>query len=243
MTKEIALEVKDVCVTYQSVKKASIRDILKNRQERKTVNALRSVSFAVEKGEILGIIGENGSGKSTLLRTIAGAFVPDSGTIDKHGLNCSLLAIGIGFNNNLSGRENIVLSGLLLGIPMGEIKEKEDMIIEYSELGDFIDYPVRTYSSGMYSKLAFSITALLKTDIILIDEILSVGDEQFRKKSQDTILEMIADENRTVILVSHNLEQIRSFCSTVLWLSHGEIRASGDPDTVIGQYLRSIKKK
>lgn len=136
----------------------------------------------VREGEILGIIGKNGCGKSTTLNALAGIFSPDSGTIDLHGHSISLLSIGVGFQREMTGRENITLSGMLLGFSEEQVKEKEAEIVEFAELGDFIDMPVRTYSSGMYSKLAFSITAILETDIMLIDEVLSVGDQKFKKK-------------------------------------------------------------
>ena len=140
------------------------------------------MSFNVPKGNILGIVGKNGSGKSTMLNAIAGIFAPDSGTIDLKGNSVSLLSIGVGFQRELTGRENIILSGMLLGFSEKAVRERMEEIIEFSELGKFIDAPVRTYSSGMYSKLAFSITAILETDIMLIDEVLSVGDARFKKK-------------------------------------------------------------
>lgn len=181
---EIAIEVKDVKVAYRSMKSFSIKKSLgKIRQRRDYYEALKGVSFEVPKGKIVGIIGKNGSGKSTLLRTIAGVFSPDEGTVNTFGNRLSLLAIGIGFQANLSGLENIYLSGLLLGFTEKEIKKRLPEIIEFSELGDFIYKPVQTYSSGMYSKLAFSITAILDTEIILIDEVLSVGDINFRARA------------------------------------------------------------
>ena len=181
---EIAIEVKDVKVAYRSMKSFSIRkNPGKIRQRRDYYEALKGVSFQVARGKIVGIIGKNGSGKSTLLKTIAGVFSPDEGTVNTFGSRLSLLAIGIGFQSNLSGLENIYLSGLLLGFTEKEIKERLPEIIEFSELGGFIYKPVQTYSSGMYSKLAFSITAILDTEIILIDEVLSVGDINFREKS------------------------------------------------------------
>ena len=184
MMKEIAIEVSNLCVDYIPYKKTSIQKSLFKKKEKRidVIHAVQNLSFSLDKGEILGIVGKNGSGKSTLLRTIAGIFVPDSGSIDLKGHSVSLLSIGVGFTPEISGRENIILSGMLLGFDEKTIRDKMERIIEFSELGKFIDYPVRTYSSGMYSKLAFSITATLETDIILIDEVLSVGDERFKKK-------------------------------------------------------------
>lgn len=240
-----ALEIKDVYLTYKSVKTSSIKRFFSSNKKGtdNIVHAINGVSLNVEKGDILGIIGQNGSGKSTLLRMIAGVFVPDSGTIDLKGNTCSLLAIGIGFIPNLTGRENIVLSGMLLGFSKEEIAEREDEIIEYSELGSFIDSPVRTYSSGMYSKLAFSITATLRTDILLIDEVLSVGDEHFKKKSYETMQRLIKEENRTVIIVSHTLDQLKENCTRVAWLDEGRIREIGDPEEVIEAYREEQRKK
>ena len=175
------------------------RNLLKRDAEKAEVfEAVRGVSFDVSKGEILGIIGKNGSGKSTLLRAIAGVFSPNRGTIDLKGHSVSLLSLGVGFKDTLTGRDNIFLSGMLLGFHKEQIREKEEAIIEFSELGKFIDMPVKTYSSGMYSKLAFAITSSLETDIMLVDEVLSVGDEHFKKKSMARMEELIGDKNRTV---------------------------------------------
>lgn len=236
---KLAIEAKDVHVTYRSVARGSIKRLLHAQDNAGVIHAVRGVSFEVGRGEILGIVGQNGSGKSTLLRTIAGIFSPDSGSIDLHGNSCSLLAIGVGFIPNLSGRENIMLSGLLLGFTEQEVRAREQEIIEYSELGEFIDYPVRTYSSGMYSKLAFSITAMLKTDILLVDEILSVGDEHFKTKSFETMQRLIQEDERTVVIVSHALEQMREVCTRVMWLEEGRIVRMGDTDEVIDAYRES----
>jgi ABC-type polysaccharide/polyol phosphate transport system ATPase subunit len=190
----------------------------------------------VEKGEILGIIGKNGSGKSTLLRAMAGVFSPNEGEIDLKGNSVSLLSLGVGFKDTLTGRENIFLSGMLLGFKEQEIKDREQLIIDFSELGDFIDRPVKTYSSGMYSKLAFAITSNLETDIILIDEVLSVGDEHFQKKSLARMEELINDKNRTVVIVSHNIATLRKLCNRVMWMNDGIIEKIGDVDTVLDTY-------
>ena len=181
----IAIHIEKLNVKYKELQSFSIRQTLfKGGAGRsKYFHALKDVDLDVAEGEILGIIGKNGSGKSTLLNTVAGIFAPDSGTIDLGGRKISLLSIGVGFEKALTGRENIMLNGLLLGFTEHDIKDKMDKIIEFSELGNFVDKPVKTYSKGMYSKLAFSITAFLEADIILIDEVLSVGDEHFKKKS------------------------------------------------------------
>lgn len=234
----IAIEVKDLSVKYKELKKMTIKQSLLhfklNRTE--TFEALKGVSFTVEKGKILGIVGKNGSGKSTMLRAIAGIFSPDSGTIDLKDNSISLMSIGTGFQNKLTGFENIILAGLLMGFSEEQIRAKAPEIIEFAGLGDFIYKPVRTYSSGMYSKLAFSITALLETDIMLIDEVLSVGDIQFRRKSGDKMREIIADENRTVVIVSHSMGTLLELCDEILWLHDGVVKEIGDPQTVINHY-------
>lgn len=205
-----AIEVKDLKITYKCVKSLSMRKSLFHLRKSKleVYEALRGISFEVKKGEIMGIVGNNGSGKSTLLRAIAGIFSADSGSIELESDSVSLLSIGVGFQKKLSGRENIILSGMLLGFSEQEVRDKMDEIIEFANLGKFIDMPVKTYSSGMYSKLAFSITAVLETDIMLIDEVLSVGDAKFKKKSYKKMQELIMDENRTVVIVSHSTETL-----------------------------------
>lgn len=166
----------------------------------------------------------------------AGIFAPDSGTIDLKGNSVSLLSIGVGFQRELTGRENIILSGMLLGFSEKAVRERMEEIIEFSELGKFIDAPVRTYSSGMYSKLAFSITAILETDIMLIDEVLSVGDARFKKKSYNKMKQLISDENRTVVMVSHDTKTLDGLCDEILWLHDGEIKMYGNTKEVLEKY-------
>lgn len=237
MKKDIAITVNNLHICYRGLKKTSIRSSwtrLKNKIE--IFEALKGVSFEIEEGKILGIIGKNGSGKSTMLRAIAGIFSPDKGSVDLHGHSVSLLSIGVGFNMKLTGRENIYLSGMLLGFSEEEIAKKEKEIIKFADIGDFIYKPVKTYSSGMYSKLAFAITAILETDIMLIDEVLSVGDINFREKSYNKMKELISDDKRTVIIVSHSLGTIKELCDEVLWLNDGKIIEIGKPDDVIPKY-------
>ena len=242
---EIAITVKDLVVRYRKLNKFSIKKQLLKKHYKdkgpKTFEAIKGISFEVPKGEILGIIGKNGSGKSTLLRTLAGIFSADEGIVDMHGYNVSLLSIGVGFQKELSGRENIYLSGMLLGFKEEEIKKKADEIIDFSELGDFIDMPVNTYSSGMHSKLAFSITAILETDIMLVDEVLSVGDEKFKKKSYAKMQSLISNKDRTVVIVSHSLGSLEKLCTSVLWLHEGEIKMIGKPKDVIAKYREFMK--
>ena len=236
--KEIAIEVKDVRIHYKLMKNFSIqRNLLKRNADKPEIfEAVRGVSFDVEKGEILGVIGKNGSGKSTLLRSIAGVFSPNEGTIDLKNHSVSLLSLGVGFKDSLTGRDSIFLSGMLLGFNESEIKQKEEAIVEFSELGEFIDLPVKTYSSGMYSKLAFAITSNLETDIILVDEVLSVGDEHFQKKSMSRMEELITDKSRTVIIVSHSIETLERLCNRVIWMNDGSIKQMGETKIVLDQY-------
>ncbi|RHU41221.1 ABC transporter ATP-binding protein [Blautia sp. TF11-31AT] len=233
-----AIEVKDLKITYKCVKSLSMRKSLFRLRKSKleVYEALRGISFEVKKGEIMGIVGKNGSGKSTLLRAIAGIFSADSGSIELESDSVSLLSIGVGFQKKLSGRENIILSGMLLGFSEQQVRDKMDEIIAFANLGKFIDMPIKTYSSGMYSKLAFSITAVLETDIMLIDEVLSVGDAKFKKKSYKKMQELIMDENRTVVIVSHSTETLEKLCTSLLWLHEGEIKMQGDTKTVLDAY-------
>ena len=235
---DYAIEVKDLCIQYKGLKSFSIKkNLLKGRRAKaEVVEAVKNISFQLKKGEILGIIGKNGSGKSTLLRAIAGIFSPNSGTINLHGNSVALLSIGVGFQKELSGRDNILLSGLLMGFSEKQVQEKTDEIIEFSELGRFIDSPVRTYSSGMYSKLAFSVTAILETDILLIDEVLSVGDSRFKKKSYSKMKELISARDRTVVIVSHDSKAVADLCTKVLWINDGEFVRFGDTKEILAEY-------
>lgn len=238
MERENAIDVKDLHISYKCLKSFSIKKSLLQLKKTKAevYEAVRGVSFSVPKGEILGIVGKNGSGKSTMLRAIAGIFSPDEGSIDLHGNSVQLLSIGVGFQKKLTGRENILLSGMLLGFSEEQVRAKIDEIIEFANLGKFIDMPVKTYSSGMHSKLAFSITAILESDIMLIDEVLSVGDAKFKKKSFNKMKELISNEDRTVLIVSHNSQTIRQLCTSVLWLHEGELRMIGKTDEVLEAY-------
>ena len=240
---EYAITVKDLKIRYKSVQAYSIKKSLLRLKgvEAKAFEAVRGISFEVKQGEILGITGKNGSGKSTLLRALAHIFSADEGSIDLHGHSVSLLAIGVGFKNEMTGRENIMLSGMLLGFSEKEVQERMEDIIEFAGLGEFIDMPVRTYSSGMYSKLAFSITAILETDIMLIDEVLSVGDEKFKKKSYEKMKSLISQRNRTVVIVSHSLKTLEELCDRVMWMHEGKIVKIGEPVEVLNEYREFMK--
>ena len=244
MEKKHAIEVKDLVISYQNLKKTSIKKTLLHlkRQKPDRFVAVKGISFYVREGEILGIIGKNGSGKSTTLNALAGIFSPDSGSIDLNGHSISLLSIGVGFIREMTGRENITLSGMLLGFTEEQVKAKEQEIIDFAEIGEFIDMPVRTYSSGMYSKLAFSITAILETDIMLIDEVLSVGDQKFKKKSYEKMKSLISNKDRTVVIVSHSIETLKQLCDTVMWMHEGQIKRIGDPDEVLDEYVAFMEK-
>lgn len=234
--KDIALEASHVSVCYRNLRSISFhQDFLKKRNRDEVIRAVDDVSFYIEKGKILGVVGSNGAGKSTLLRSIAGIFQPDEGEIDTHENRVSLMAIGIGFNADNTGRENILRSGMLLGCSQEYIDEKIEEIIEFSELGEFIDRPVRTYSSGMYSKLSFSVTAILDTDIMLVDEVLSVGDEHFRKKSYKKMEDLMMG-NRTVLIVSHATDTLNKFCDDVMWLDKGRVVKIGPTEEILQEY-------
>ena len=244
MEEKHAIEVKDLVISYQKLKKTSIKKTLLHlkRQKPDRFVAVKGISFYVREGEILGIIGKNGSGKSTTLNALAGIFSPDSGSIDLNGHSISLLSIGVGFIREMTGRENITLSGMLLGFTEEQVKAKEQEIIDFAEIGEFIDMPVRTYSSGMYSKLAFSITAILETDIMLIDEVLSVGDQKFKKKSYEKMKSLISNKDRTVVIVSHSIETLKQLCDTVMWMHEGQIKRIGDPNEVLDEYVAFMEK-
>lgn len=238
---EVVISVKDVKIRYRFLKKISLLKSmfsLKKFAKTEYFEAVKGISFDVKRGQILGIVGKNGSGKSTLLRAIAGIFSPDEGSIDLHGHSISLMSIGVGFNGALTGRENIYLSGTLLGFSREQINEKIDDIIEFSELGKFVDRPVKTYSSGMHSKLAFSITAILETEIMLVDEVLSVGDAKFKKKSYDKMKSLIEDSNRTVIIVSHSTDALQKLCDSILWIHDGEFKMMGKTEEVLPEYIK-----
>jgi len=203
--------------------------------------ALRHVSFTVERGETVGIIGRNGSGKSTLLRVIAGVYPPDEGRVSVDGDVSTLFSLGAGFNQELSGLDNIYLDGIMMGLTKKKIDGIIDNIIGFAELGDFIDMPVRTYSSGMRARLGFSIAMNSDRDIVLIDEIMSAGDAAFRQKADAEMNRIIGE--RTVIIVSHNMSSIEKFASKVIWLNKGVLAAMGEPKEVIEQYLAESKVK
>ena len=202
--------------------------------------ALKNVNFEVAKGDRVGILGLNGAGKSTLLKVIAGVFKPSEGKIIKNGRLVPLLELGAGFESQYTGRENIYLYGAMLGYSKSFIEEKFDEIVEFSELKDFIDVPIKNYSSGMKARLGFSIATLVSPDILILDEVLSVGDAKFRKKSEKKVLSMF-DKGVTVLFVSHSLAQVQRLCNKAMILEKGKLIAYGDIDTIAEQYQKMIE--
>ncbi len=201
--------------------------------------ALKGISFTTEQGESIGIIGKNGAGKSTLLSLILGTIYPTKGEIKVSQKITPLLDIGAGFHPDLTGRENIIINGVLLGLTKDEIMEKVEDIVAFSEIKEFIDMPVRTYSGGMYLRLGFSVAIHTDPKLLLIDEILSVGDEAFQKKSREALLRLIKG-GVTTIYVSHNLSAVKEICNRAIWLDGGEIRGEGEPEKVVEEYLKCL---
>ncbi len=197
--------------------------------------ALSHVSFEVKKGETLGLIGRNGAGKSTLLKVISGILKPTEGAVKVNGNIVPMLELGSGFDFDLTGRENIFLNGAILGYSEEFLRAKYDEIVAFSELGQFIEVPIRNYSSGMLARLAFSIATVVSPEVLIVDEILSVGDAQFQEKSRKRMLELMGG-GTTVLFVSHSIDQVREMCSQVLWLEHGAIKTIGKADEVCSVY-------
>ena len=208
---------------------------LKGQSNYQTFWALKDVSFEVNKGEVIGIIGRNWSGKSTLLKIISGLFRPSEGKISVKGRIVPMLELGSGFDPELTGRENVFLNGAILGYTEAFLKEQFDDILEFSELGDFIDMPLKTYSSGMMMRLAFSVATIVQPEILIVDEILAVGDEAFQRKSRAKMLELMGG-GTTVLYVSHSLDQIRELCNRVVWLDHGKVVMQGEAAEVCDAY-------
>jgi len=209
-----------------------------HRPSKEDFLALQDVSFTVEEGEVLGIIGRNGAGKSTLLKILSRITSPTSGRAVLRGRTASLLEVGIGFHPELTGRENIFLNGSLLGMSRREVQRKFDEIVSFSEIEKFLDTPIKFYSSGMYVRLAFSIAAHLEPEILIIDEVLAVGDAAFQKKSLGK-MSSVAKEGRTVLFVSHNLVSVKALCDLALLLHEGEVVKKGSVDSVLDQYRRN----
>jgi teichoic acid transport system ATP-binding protein len=244
----LAVRVKDLSITYRTTfeRKPTLKQAIirfgRGQRAVKEVEAIKDVSFEVHNGTAMGIIGSNGAGKSTLMRAMAGILPPTTGSIEVWGKASTLLALGVGFNQNLSGRENIILGGLAAGLSRKEVEERADDVAEWTELGDFIDMPMRTYSSGMSARVGFSVAVHMHPDILMIDEALSTGDAHFREKANAKMAEL-RDSARAMFLVSHGLSNIKEMCSEVMWLDHGHLMMQGDPDEVITAYMEFVKVK
>ena len=242
------IRVEKVSVTYRTSeeRRPTLRSTLLRlgRRERvvREVQALKEVSFEVPHGQVLGIVGVNGAGKSTLMRTVAGILPPTEGRVEVEGRVSTLLALGVGFNKKLTGRENVILGGLAAGLTRDALQSKYDEIVEFAELEEFMDMPMQTYSSGMYGRLAFSVAVNMDPDILLIDEALSVGDARFKRKSFEKMRELCG-EDRTILLVSHALGSIEELCDSALWIHKGELRMWDDPGRVVKTYTRFLDVK
>ena len=214
--------------------------LMKREIEHNEFWALQDISFDVEKGERIAILGLNGAGKSTLMKVIAGVLKPTTGTVTKEGVIAPLIELGAGFDMQYTGRENIFLYGAILGHSRKYMEEKYDEIVEFAELGEFIDVPLKNYSSGMRARLGFSIATVINPDILILDEILSVGDAKFKKKSEKKIMDMI-DSGVTVLFVSHNIEQVKKICNKAMILEKGHMKMFGELDEVVAVYEESVK--
>lgn len=240
---EVIVSVKNVSMEFRlaedkvtSLKEFVTKTLTKELTYKKFV-ALNNISFQVKKGEVLGIIGGNGAGKSTILKLISGIYKPTRGEVSCHGTIVPMLELGSGFDMDLTGRENIFLNGAILGYSEEFLLRTYEEILNFSELHDFIDVPLRNYSSGMMMRLAFSVGTMVNPDILIVDEILAVGDEHFQKKSKERMLELMSG-GTTVFFVSHSLDQIREMCDRVLWLEQGTVKMMGSPHEVCDEYLR-----
>jgi teichoic acid transport system ATP-binding protein len=238
--------VEDVSVTYKTSleKRPTLKSTVKRlgRRERvvREVEALKHVSIHVPQGSVLGVIGANGAGKSTLMRAIAGILPPTSGKVEVYGRVSTLLALGVGFNKDLTGRDNVRLGGLAAGLDRAVLAEKYEEIVEFAELGDFMDMPMRTYSSGMYGRLAFAVAVCMEPDILVIDEALSVGDARFKKKSFER-MQQLCGEDRTILLVTHAMGTVKKLCDRAMWLHKGEVVMKDRSREVVRHYTRFLQ--
>ena len=244
-----AIEVRDVRKTYRrygrrksfgTLKSAILTGrVARDLKADDAFEALKGVSFDVPTGKTLGIVGRNGSGKSTMLKLIAGIGRPTSGDVKVHGRVSALIELGAGFHPEISGRDNVFINGMMLGLSKREVASRFDEIVAFAELEEFIDEPVKTYSSGMYMRLGFSVAINVDPDVLLVDEVLAVGDEAFTHKCLDKFADF-RRRGRTVLLVTHSLDMVTRFCDEALWLDHGRVRAQGDPRRVVDAYLLDV---
>ena len=242
----VVIRVEDLRITYRTTIQAAptLKSTLVRlgRRQRivREVQAVKGVSFDVTEGTVLGVVGANGAGKSTLMRSVAGILPPTSGRIEVHGKVSTLLSLGVGFNAALSGRQNVVLGGLAAGLGKKQIAEKYDEITEFAELGDFMDMPMRTFSSGMFGRLAFAVAVHMDPDILLIDEALSAGDAHFKDKARAKMEELVG-KARTMLVVSHGLSTIKDLCHEAIWMHQGELMMRGEPQPIIDAYTTFLK--
>jgi ABC-type polysaccharide/polyol phosphate transport system ATPase subunit len=246
-----AIELVDVTKVYRryggrqfaTLKSALLqRSILRDLRPNETFQALDRVSFVVPAGQTLGVVGRNGSGKSTALKLVAGITKPTSGTVKVQGRISALIELGAGFHPEISGRENVFINGIMLGLSRRDIQQRFDEIVEFAELRDFIDAPVKTYSSGMYMRLGFAVAIHVDPDVLLVDEVLAVGDESFTHKCLDKFAEF-KRRNKTILLVTHSLGLVERFCDEALWLDKGQKRGQGDPKRTIGAYMTDVERQ
>lgn len=242
MEKKIVIQAEDVTMRFRmnSDRILSLKEFvttaLRGKLKYQEFTALDHVSFSVQKGETLGLIGRNGAGKSTMLKIISGILKPTSGSVTCHGNIVPMLELGSGFDMDLTGEENIFLNGAIMGYREEFLREKYQEIVAFSELGEFINSPIRNYSSGMLMRLAFSIATVVDPEILIVDEILAVGDAAFQEKSKKRMLELMSG-GTTVLFVSHNIDQIMEMCDQVIWLEHGQIKMIGAASGVCSQYI------
>jgi ABC-type polysaccharide/polyol phosphate transport system ATPase subunit len=245
LDRALSIRVKNVKVDYRTIvnpRANTLRHTLTNlgrkTNDRKVryIHAVRGVSFDVAHGQVLGIIGANGAGKSTMMRAMAGILPPSEGEVVVNGRISVLLALGVGFNGQLSGRDNVVLGSMAAGLTRKQVYERFDQIVEWAELEDVIDLPMKAYSSGMYGRLAFAVSTHLDPDVLLVDEALSTGDAHFRRKSYDKMQELVS-QARTIVIVSHGIAAIKEMCDDCIWMDKGKIVRRGKPDEVADEYL------
>lgn len=247
-SKEPIISVRNLSFTYRThtSRKPNLLEAARNagraKRSTKVVKALSDISFDVERGSVLGIIGTNGAGKSTLMRAIGGMVPPTSGEIEVHGKVSALLALGVGFNKNLTGRENVILGGLASGLTREQIEEKFEDVVAFAELEEVIDQPMRTYSSGMFSRLGFAVATTMDPDILLIDEALSTGDAHFKEKSAARIREL-RDTSGAMLIVSHALKTLDELCNEILWINKGQVVRRGEPSEIIAAYKDFLNVK
>ncbi len=242
----IAVSVQDVSITYRTTfervptfKNAIVR-LGRGQRAVREIEAVKNVTFDVPVGTSLGIIGSNGAGKSTLMRAMAGILPPTSGRIEVYGRVSTLLALGVGFNGQLSGRENVILGGLASGLTRKEVEERAEEVADFAGIGDFMDAPMRTYSSGMFSRLAFSVAVHMKPDILMIDEALSAGDAAFKRKAADKMADLMKS-SRAMFLVSHALGSVKELCNDAIWLHKGKLMMHGPPEELIAAYTKFLQ--